>query len=140
MNFKIPLQVQVEIFRILHRHSLTKFFLVGDPCQSIFGFAGFRVELLHEFSNEINASGDFPLNNNFRCSRLIVTHANKLLPRTPPMVASGDAADEPSKPIYVHCENCFEAITDYFLPTLEELKIPLGKAVILAPWWIKLYN
>ena len=33
----------------------------------------------------------------------------------------------------------FELLTDYFLPALEGLKIPLGESAILAPTWFSLF-
>lgn len=139
-EFQDTSALQVEIFRIIASYGITKFFLVGDPYQSIFGFAGAQVELMEEFGHEISASSEFPLTGNYRCSNRIIEHAEILLPRKPRMKGLGETANADIEPIYVHTATAFEAITDYFLPAIEGLKIPYGKAAILSPWWIKLYQ
>lgn len=42
------------------------------------------------------------------------------------------------EPEYIHVERPVIAITDHFLPLLEENGILLGNAAILAPWWTHL--
>jgi DNA helicase-2/ATP-dependent DNA helicase PcrA len=137
-EFQDTSRVQVDIFREIARHGRTKFFLVGDPTQSIFGFAGAQPALLNSFSNEIEANCEFTLAGNFRSCRSIVEHAERLCPRTPRMEAVGEDADRGLEPVYVDTPTAFEAITDYFLPTIDELAISYGKTAILAPWWFKL--
>lgn len=117
-EFQDTTALQVEIFRIIASYGITKFFLVGDPYQSIFGFAGAQVELMEEFGREISASSEFPLTGNYRCSNRIIEHAEMLFPREPRMKGLGEAADADNEPIYVHTPTAFEAITDYFLPAL----------------------
>lgn len=51
------------------------------------------------------------------------------------MNAIGETADFPIEPEHIHTPTALEAITDHFLPLLEEHNISLGKAAILAPWW-----
>ncbi|MFC1553383.1 ATP-dependent helicase [candidate division KSB1 bacterium] len=138
-EFQDTSALQVEIFRIIAQYEKTKFFLVGDLYQSIFGFAGAFPALLNEFAEEINARDNFSLVGNFRCSTYIVEHAERLCPRSPTMEAVGVNADYGVKPEYVNTDNSFDAITDYFLPALEEQKIPYGEAAILSPWWFKLF-
>ena len=55
------------------------------------------------------------------------------------MQAVGENVDIEVVPIHVDTETCFEAITDYYLPALEEQGIPYGKSAILAPWWFTLF-
>ena len=138
-EFQDTTALQVEIFRTIAALGQTKFFLVGDPYQSIYGFAGAQVELMEEFGREISASSEFPLVGNYRCSNRIIEHAETLCPREPRMKGIGETADAHIEPIYVHTSTAFEAITDYFLPALDGLGIPYGEAAILSPWWIKLY-
>lgn len=139
-EFQDTTALQVEIFRTIAGLGRTKFFLVGDPYQSIYGFAGARVELMEEFGREISASSEFPLVGNYRCSNRIIEHAEILCPRKPRMKGLGETAADATEPIYVHTSTAFEAITDYFLPALEGLSIPYGEAAILSPWWFKLYH
>ena len=127
--------VQLEILKKINDASHTKFFLVGDESQSIQGFAGARIDLANAFVEEIAAATDTPLTGNFRSSRPIVTTAENVISRTPPMTAIGPNADVDVEPVYVHCGSAVEAVTDHFLPMLEEHGIPLGKAAVLAPWW-----
>ncbi len=139
-EFQDTTELQVDILRLLAKQAQSKLFLVGDPYQSIFGFAGARVELMEEFGREIKAETKFSLLENYRSSNLIIGHAEKLCPRKPPMYGVGEDAKLQIEPVYIHRSTAFEAITDYFLPALEEQAIPYGKAAILAPWWIKLYQ
>jgi DNA helicase-2/ATP-dependent DNA helicase PcrA len=139
-EFQDTTALQVEIFRQIAGYGHTKYFLVGDPYQSIYGFAGARVELMEVFGREISANSGFNLLGNYRCSNQIIEHAEKLCPRTPGMHGLGEAVCANIEPIYVHTASAFEAITDYFLPALESLHISYGEAAILSPWWIKLLH
>jgi DNA helicase II / ATP-dependent DNA helicase PcrA len=139
-EFQDTTALQIEILRKIAAYQHTKFLLVGDPYQSIFGFAGARVELMGVFAREILAESRFRLTANYRSGSRIINHADRLCPREPPMHAAGETADIDIDPIYVHAQSAFEAITDYFLPGLESLGIDYGKAAILSPWWIKLLH
>jgi len=139
-EFQDTSALQVEILRLIASRGRTKFFLVGDPYQSIYGFAGARPELMEIFVDEIDAERDFNLLSNFRSSNPIISHAERLCPRHPPMIAKGEAAHFIEEPQYIHSDTAFEAIIDYFIPALDELNISYGNAAILAPWWIKLLN
>ena len=139
-EFQDTTTLQVELFRKIASFRQTTFFLVGDPYQSIFGFAGARVELMKDFAEEISAKMDFRLLSNYRSSNLIINHAEKLCSRNPRMCGVGETAHADTEPIYVHTATAFEAITEYFLPALDKLGISYGEAAILAPWWIKLLH
>lgn len=139
-EFQDTSALQVEILKFIANESRSKFFLVGDPYQSIFGFAGARPDLMTEFASHIDARGDFPLLGNFRSSNKIIDHAERLLPRDPPMYPSGKNRNIREKPVYVHSDSAFNAITDYFLPAIDDLGIDYGESAILAPWWIKLLH
>ncbi|MFW8643164.1 UvrD-helicase domain-containing protein [Rhizobium beringeri] len=77
-EFQDTTEIQVEILRLLHEEKRSKFFLVGDPAQSIFGFAGARPELIDPFADEIGAKRDLSLSWNFRSSPAVVEHAERL--------------------------------------------------------------
>lgn len=139
-EFQDTSALQVEILKCIAEEGKSKFFLVGDPYQSIYGFAGARPDLMDEFARHIKAKSDFPLLGNFRSSSSIISHAEKLFPRKPPMYPSGSNKNIKEKPVYVHTSNAFNAITDYFLPALNDLGIDYGESAILAPWWIKLLH
>jgi DNA helicase-2/ATP-dependent DNA helicase PcrA len=139
-EFQDTTELQVEILRRIAKVGNTKFFLVGDPCQSIFGFAGARVELMEKFGDEIGANLGFRLLANYRSSEKIVQHAERVFSRTPPMYAVGETADADIEPVYVHADTAFEAIRDSFLPSLKTLGIEYGEAAIIAPWWVKLWH
>ena len=137
-EFQDTTALQVEILRKISNVGHTKFFLVGDPYQSIYGFAGARVELMETFGQEIAAKRDFQLLANWRSSKLIIDHAEKLCPRTPQMYGVGKTANDDIKPLYVHTSTAFEGITDFFLPIIEERGIGYGESAIVSPWWVKL--
>lgn len=138
-EFQDTTDLQVEILSLIAGGERTRFLLVGDPCQSIFGFAGARPDLADEFAARIEARTDMQLSGNFRSSPPIIDHANVLYPRTPPMKALGCAKKYTNAPVWQHGNSAFEVITDYFLPTLEGLDIPVGDAAILAPTWYSLF-
>lgn len=138
-EFQDTSDLQVEILSLIAGQGKTRFFLVGDPLQSIFGFAGARPDLADTFAEEIGAKTDLPLSGNFRSSKLVVDHAEQIFTRTPPMQALGVARDHPEEPQWQHGANAFEVLTDYFLPTLDALEIPHGKAAVLAPTWFALF-
>jgi DNA helicase II / ATP-dependent DNA helicase PcrA len=138
-EFQDTTDLQVEILTLIARAKRTKFLLVGDPFQSIFGFAGAQPDRAVEFAKRISARTDMQLSGNFRSSKPIVAQANILYPRTPPMTAIGPAKDYKEKPVWQHGTSAFNVITDYFLPALEDLAIPLGEAAVLAPTWYSLF-
>jgi len=134
-EFQDTTDVQVEILRVLQERLHSQFFLVGDEHQSIHAFAGARPDLANEFANLIGARQDIFLSGNFRSVEQIIVPAQKLIPRDPAMYPSGKAAGSDGSVTYVHAPNATDAVTDHFLPQLEENGIPLGQAAILAPWW-----
>lgn len=138
-EFQDTSRLQVETLRLIAEAAKTKFFLVGDVRQSIFGFAGSEPELMGEFGSEIGARVGPALVENFRSSKPIVDDAERLLQGSAPMQAVGVDAGFAFEPTYVHCESTFLAITDYFLPALDELEIEYGNAAVLAAQWFSLY-
>ena len=138
-EFQDTTDLQVEILSLIATAKRTRFLLVGDPCQSIFRFAGARPDLADVFAGRIGARTDLTLSGNFRSSRPILDQANQLYPRTPPMRAIGNSKKFTEVPEWRHGTSSFEVITDYFLPALEELGIPVGDAAILAPTWYSLF-
>ena len=138
-EFQDTTDLQVEILRLIAAAGRTRFLLVGDPCQSIFGFAGARPDLADEFAAHIGARTDIQLSGNFRSSPAVIAHANALYPRTPPMKAVGGAKKYTNVPVWRHGDTVFEVITDYFLPALKGRDIPVGDAAVLAPTWFSLF-
>jgi DNA helicase-2/ATP-dependent DNA helicase PcrA len=138
-EFQDTTELQTEILKLVHARGLSQFFLVGDPAQSIFGFTGARPELLEPFAEDIGANRDLSLSGNFRSSPPIVNHAELLYPRDPEMHAVGRNRQRADAPEYFRVTDTLEAITDEFLPRLQELGIPLGEAAILAREWAPLF-
>ena len=136
-EFQDTSALQVELLSLIANEGVTTFFLVGDPEQSIYRFAGAERELMATFADEIGAE-EFPLSGNFRSSTPVIERAETLIPRIPTMFAVGDAAAFTEEPVHRHVENHFVGIADHFLPTLDGLGIPLGDAAILAPVWYQL--
>jgi DNA helicase-2/ATP-dependent DNA helicase PcrA len=138
-EFQDTTDLQVEILSLVARAASTRFFLVGDPCQSIFQFAGARPDLADSFAATLRARTDFVLTGNFRSSAPIVAQANLLFPRTPPMTAVGEAAAFTEVPGRQHGTSIYNVIVGQFLPLLDKLKIALGESAILAPTWFTLF-
>ncbi len=137
-EFQDTTDIQIAIFSALRHFLLTKFFLVGDQNQSIMRFAGARPELAEQFGDQIDAHRGAVLTGNFRCGPAIVSTASTLIPTVPEMLSTGAAAQLAAQVNYVHVDRPIDAITDHFLPALQNAGIPLGKAAILAPWWTHL--
>jgi DNA helicase-2/ATP-dependent DNA helicase PcrA len=138
-EFQDTSDLQVEILSLIAERGRTRFFLVGDPLQSIFRFAGARPDLADDFAGRIGARKDLPLSGNFRSSQAIVDHAELIFPRTPPMAALGPAKVYTEPPQWRHGHSPFEVLTDYFLPALDGLDIPYGNAAVLASTWFPLF-
>lgn len=138
-EFQDTTDLQVDIFTAIAKAGHTRFFLVGDPCQSVYSFAGARPDLAGQFATRIHARTDHKLSGNFRSSKPIVAHANLLYSRTPPMTAVGQARKFNEIPQHHSGASAFDVITDEFLPLLEGLGIPIGDAAIVAPTWFSLF-
>jgi len=139
-EFQDTTDLQVEILSLIAATKRTQFLLVGDPCQSIYGFAGARPDLADDFARRIGARTDLTLSGNFRSSPAIVAHANLLYPRTPVMTAVGAYKKFTEPAEWQHGASAFDVITDYFLPAIVALGIPVGEAAILAPTWFPLFH
>jgi DNA helicase-2/ATP-dependent DNA helicase PcrA len=137
-EFQDTTDIQLEIFRELHHHLESTFFMVGDKNQSIMSFAGARPDLADEFADAIEADCGLALTGNFRSAPQIVAVADHLIHTEPPMHPAGAASNLVGLVEYVHVGSAVEAVTDYFVPLLEEHGIELGKAAVLAPWWTHL--
>jgi DNA helicase-2/ATP-dependent DNA helicase PcrA len=138
-EFQDTTDLQVELLLLIASRNRTRFMLVGDPYQSIFSFAGARPDLADDFAKRIGAKTDLHLSGNFRSSEAILRHANKLYPRVPIMTAVGPWSAFGREPEWHHGESAFDVVTDYFLPALDALGIPLGEAAILASTWFTLF-
>lgn len=138
-EFQDTTDVQVEIFKAIHSQGKSRFFLVGDPAQSIFGFAGARPELIDPFADHIGANRNMSLSANFRSCPAIVDHAERLFPRNPAMTSEGKTKSVTEIPRFVWTSNTIDALFDEFLPAIERLKLPLGRCAVLAKAWHHLY-
>ena len=134
-EFQDTSAAQVAIFKAISDYGRTKFFLVGDPNQSIMTFAGAHRRLMEEFSDYLGARTDHFLSGNYRCSAHVVAHAERLCTCQPPMEAVGEDRDFPAEPEYVHVPSILHGLFDHFLPAVDSLGIPLGEAAVLAPAW-----
>lgn len=139
-EFQDTTDLQVDILRLIASRERTRFFMVGDERQSIFGFTGARPHLMQQFTSELSDPSSLPLSGNYRSSELIIECAEALLPTTSPMTAEGTNAGVGIRPQIIAANSAFEAITDRFIPHVESLGISLGSCAVLAPWWIKLFH
>lgn len=138
-EFQDTTDLQVEILTLIAAQKRSRFLLVGDHLQSIFGFAGAQPNLAGAFAKKIGARTDIVLSGNFRSSKPILAHAELLFSRNPPMVALGVARKFKELPIYQNGSSPFQLVTDHFLPALAAFNIPVGNAAVLAPTWFSLF-
>ena len=137
-EFQDTTVAQVQLFRAIADYQRTMFFLVGDPNQSIMSFAGGHPGLMGTFAESLGADQSVSLKGNYRCSKRIVVHAERLCPSDPPMKALGEFANFDTEPEWIHVDSITQAVFEHFIPAVESLGIPLGEAAVLAPWWITL--
>ncbi len=137
-EFQDTTVAQVELFKAIASYRRTRFFLVGDPNQAIMSFAGGHPGLMEAFADSLSAEKGVSLRGNYRCSKKIVVHAERLCSSDPPMKALGEWAEFHAEPELIHAGSVTQAIFEHFIPAVESLGIPLGEAAVLAPWWITL--
>lgn len=139
-EFQDTSDLQASLLVAIEKKKKTKIFLVGDPHQSIFAFAGARPDLMLAVARRIGARTDISLTGNHRSSSRIVTSAERLLGREPKMEAVGQAKDFVADVEWVHAVNPLNGILGTFLPALKKWNIELGGAAILSPQWPVLYQ
>ncbi|MBN1902387.1 ATP-dependent helicase [Candidatus Sumerlaeota bacterium] len=132
-EFQDTSEYQVQILKAIASYNRTKFFIVGDPYQSIMSFAGGRPDLMYDFAKAVSARVNVNLSGNFRSSDLIVSITEKLQPRDPEMEAVGENKNYDFTPIWKHTDTLLSGIEDYFLPEVEGRGIDWGECAILAP-------
>ena len=133
-EFQDTSSLQVELLKLVHKVGYTTFFIVGDPEQSIYSFAGAERELMRIFGGTIGAQ-EFLLSGNFRATQPLVDRAEQLISRVPPMVSKCTRNTINPSVYYRHTADSFVAMTDYFLPFLEANSISYGNTAILAQNW-----
>lgn len=131
--------LQVQILRRLADVRRSRFFLVGDPFQSIMGFAGAQPARMFELAEHLNARTDFPLHENWRSSARIVALAEALCERDPAMAAVGPNTEYQYQPRIQSAASGVDAVVGGFLPLLEREGIAVTDAAVLAPAWYMLF-
>lgn len=134
-EFQDTSELQIEILSLLYAVGRSRFFIVGDLAQSIFGFAGARPELVEPFAAKIGARADLSLYGNYRSSPPIIANAEALFPRNPRMSAQGKEKDCGILPVLVRDRSTFAAIMERFLPALAHDGVAYGDATILCREW-----
>ena len=132
-EFQDTTDAQIKILRAIAAHKTTAFFIVGDPYQSIFGFAGAKPEYLSQFASEIDASEDFHLTGNFRSSDSIINLAENHLTRSRRMTPEGKTKSFNHVPVWYSCSNIAQSIKEHFVEKAEDLKINLNSCAIIGP-------
>ena len=139
-EFQDTTDVQVEILLRVASYRRSRFMIVGDPCQSIFRFAGARPEFFERFAVEVRARSDVTFSDNFRSSEKVVDVAQAVIRRAPTMRAAGRHRESACLPTWVECRDPAAAITARIMPELETWGIRRGGTAVLAPWFRPLYE
>ncbi len=134
-EFQDTSELQIEILSHIFDAGRSKFFIVGDLAQSIFGFAGARPELVQPFAERIGARTDLSLSGNYRSSPPVIANGEALFPRAPAMTAVGKDRTCTIQPVLVRDRSTFGAIMERFLPALAADNISFGDATILCREW-----
>ncbi|MEQ8272374.1 MAG: ATP-dependent helicase [Deltaproteobacteria bacterium] len=134
-EFQDTSRLQVEILRLIAQHGGTRFLLVGDPNQSIYGFAGARPELMRAFARELKIKRAFPFSGNFRSNEGVLDDAESLLPRAKSMQAVGKHKDCPIRPRHIATDDVVASVINDFLPAAETAGVQYRHMAVLAPAW-----
>lgn len=134
-EFQDTTELQIELLKLIHAQGKSRFFLVGDPAQSIFGFSGARPELIMPFAKAIGARSDLQLSANYRSNPQIVGHANLLFPRDPEMTSEGEWRMCGQEPLFSWTSNTFTTLMEEFFPLAARLEIGYGDTAILTRNW-----
>lgn len=137
-EFQDTSAAQVEIIKHIFDYGYSRLFLVGDPNQSIYGFAGAKPHLMDLLAEHSRAKTDIQLLGNYRCSAKIVTTAERICKAD--MQAVGTHRDCSIEPQYIDAPTAKDAILGAFIPALQKESIPIGRAAILAPQWFILFQ
>jgi ATP-dependent DNA helicase UvrD/PcrA len=121
-------RAQVRILRSIALAGSTKWLLIGDFNQSIFGFNGVSEVDLREFSRAIGAK-EAELKRTYRCPPAIVRQARNLI-ASPPIQS---ARQEPSGIVYTVEGPTQHCVAEY-VTVLGEHTIPPSRAAIIAPF------
>lgn len=127
--------LQVELLKRLAAPARSRFVMVGDPMQSILGFAGAEPKRMMEFAAHLNARTDFQLLDNWRSSARIVSLADAVCARSAAMKANGPDRGSPHIPVVIPANSVVDAVAGGFLPLLEKAGIPVGQSAVLAYAW-----
>ncbi|HEY5802579.1 MAG TPA: ATP-dependent helicase [Lysobacter sp.] len=137
-EFQDTTAVQLEILSHIHSSGASVFFLVGDPHQSIYGFAGASPKASGTFISDTCACTLFALSGNFRSAKPIVAHSDGLIPRTPGMEAVGDNADAPAEITAYSTHSVATSVVNRFLASVHALGLNVGSSAVLAARWTDL--
>lgn len=137
-EFQDTTAIQLEILSLIHSAGSTVFFLVGDPHQSIYGFAGASPSASNRFVEQIGASTDFPLSGNFRSAEPIVRAADNLMPRLPEMKAVGKWANATAEIVAYGTPHIADAVVGHFLSAVRKTSLDVGSCAVLAARWTDL--
>jgi len=137
-EFQDTSPLQVDILKAIHSAARSRFFVVGDPFQSIMSVNGAAPTLMPEFAAHVGARQDLELLENFRSTRSILALADRLCDRGEPMKAAAAHRDYQQDPEWHQVPSMEFGVRDVFIPALKKHGIPEGEAAVLAPWWTSL--
>jgi DNA helicase-2/ATP-dependent DNA helicase PcrA len=137
-EFQDTSQLQVDILRAVHSFQRARFFIVGDPYQSIMSVNGADPHLMSTFADEIAARTNLQLLGNFRSTRKIIELADLHSDRGAPMEAMAEHRDYSHAPEWLAVPSIEHGVVNVFVPTLRAHGIPFSDAAVLAPWWTTL--
>ncbi|WP_312522436.1 ATP-dependent helicase [Anaerospora sp.] len=123
-----------EIILTLAANTKIKFFSVGDPDQSIFGFHGAYPEYLVELTEQPGFS-KVTLKTNYRSNQEII-YASELALREKRNYIAGTRPGEMAEFDFITCQNemddQYQSLLDYVLPKYKDRGIPLEEIAIIV--------
>ncbi len=126
------------IVRLLMRNTNIEVFAVGDPDQSIYGFAGADPEYLRKLSEE-PAVHRVQLNVNYRSAQEIIDGSQVALAPEQPRNYRSSRGDVEGKLIFKECPEGIgeqaREIAERIIPTLHEQGVPGGEIAVLYIDW-----
>jgi DNA helicase II / ATP-dependent DNA helicase PcrA len=122
----------IALLECLRESASSKFMLVADGRQTIYGFAGVDLDQLSTFL-DATVKERFTLTGSFRCGEAVCRDASSLFP-SKTFTSNRMKSVDSSLTEYCDVSASVEAITDVFIPRLAVLGIDISEAAILCAW------
>lgn len=120
----------LDSLKLIHDAGDSKFFIVGDYDQAIYGFNGVSIQALDQFLDSISAER-FHLYGSRRLPERVARVASCILDKHPEITSECNPPQEGAVAVH-RLKTMMAAITRAFIPTLRTRDIPFSRVAIIA--------